>query len=87
MTALGPMNFPFDLDIETPCVKVCVVDPDSGYCIGCGRTRTEIASWLDIDAGERRAVMDTLPQRLADLTLRRRRKGGRRARLGSDDAL
>ena len=80
------MNLPFELDIETPCVKVCVVDPDSGYCIGCGRTRTEIASWLDIDAAERRAVMDTLPQRLADLTLRRRRKGGRRARLGVDDA-
>ena len=82
----GPMNLPFELDIETPCVKVCVVNPDSGFCIGCGRTRGEIASWLDIDPVERRAVMDRLSERLANLTLRRRRKGGRRARLGVDDA-
>ena len=82
----GPMNLPFELEIETPCVKICVVDPDSGFCIGCGRTRGEIASWLDIDPVERRAVMNRLSERLANLTLRRRRKGGRRARLRVDDA-
>ena len=21
-----------------PCVGICMADPDSGYCIGCGRT-------------------------------------------------
>ena len=36
------------IDIETPCIKVCVLDPESGYCIGCGRTRNEIAGWLDM---------------------------------------
>ena len=30
------MNQP---EIETPCVKLCVVDPETGFCIGCGRTR------------------------------------------------
>lgn len=83
---MDSMNFQLDPEIETPCIKVCVVDPDSGYCIGCGRTRSEIASWLDFDVSERRKVMANLPQRMADLTRQRRRKGGRRGRLGADDA-
>jgi uncharacterized protein len=67
--------------IETPCVKVCVIEPDSGLCIGCGRSRLEIGKWLGLTAAERRAVMGTLPERLATLTVNKRRRGGRRARL------
>ena len=29
--------------IETPCRKICVMDPASGLCTGCGRTLDEIA--------------------------------------------
>ena len=47
----APMTAPFHLAIETPCVKICVVDPETGYCIGCGRTREEIAGWLKLRAG------------------------------------
>jgi predicted Fe-S protein YdhL (DUF1289 family) len=65
--------------IETPCVKICVVDPESGCCIGCGRSRSEIGGWLGYSAEERRAIMVALPDRLATLTLSR---GGRRGRLG-----
>ncbi len=67
-------------DIESPCVKICVIDPDSGYCIGCGRTGNEIASWLALEPSERRSVIEQLPDRLANLTKRKRRKGGARAR-------
>ena len=67
--------------IETPCIKVCVVEPDSGFCIGCGRTRDEIGSWLGFSVAERRQVMAALPERVATLTLRKRRRGGRRGRL------
>jgi uncharacterized protein len=69
-------------EIETPCVKVCVVDPETALCIGCGRTRDEIGLWLSISADARRAVMAQLPERMANLTLSKRRKGGRRGRLG-----
>jgi hypothetical protein len=24
-------------DDPYPCVGVCMIDPDSGYCLGCGR--------------------------------------------------
>ncbi len=76
------MNAPYRLDIETPCVKICVVDPGTGYCIGCGRTRGEIAGWLALDDQERRDIMDRLDERVRNLTLSKRRKGGARARRG-----
>lgn len=75
------MNFYSELDIESPCIKVCVVDPGSGFCIGCGRSREEIASWLDLSAEQRGRIMGALPQRISSLTDRQRRKGGRRGRL------
>lgn len=76
------MNAVIPLEIETPCIKVCVVDPETGFCIGCGRTRDEIAGWLDYRPSKRHQIMQTLPERVATLTLRKRRKGGRRGRLG-----
>lgn len=76
------MNMPYTAEVETPCVKVCVLDPETGFCIGCGRTRGEIARWLSITPAERRGIMDALSERVETLTLRKRRKGGRRGRLG-----
>jgi predicted Fe-S protein YdhL (DUF1289 family) len=79
------MNAPTQLPvIETPCIKLCVVDPESGFCIGCGRTRPEIAGWLGYTPQLRQAIIAKLPQRVATLTQNRRRKGGRRARVGFD---
>ena len=74
----------FDLPaIETPCIKVCVVDPDTGFCIGCGRTRMEIGSWLGLTPADRQTVMASLGERVETLTLRKRRRGGRQGRLAS----
>lgn len=67
--------------IESPCVRICVVDPETGFCIGCGRTRDEIGSWLGFTPEERRNVMATLPERVATLTQRKTRRGGRRGRM------
>ena len=67
--------------IETPCIKICVVDPETGFCIGCGRTRGEIGGWLEMGADERRYVMAGLPDRVATLTQRKSRRGGRAGRL------
>jgi predicted Fe-S protein YdhL (DUF1289 family) len=72
--------------IETPCIKVCVVDPETGFCIGCGRTREEIGAWLLLSAADRHAVVMGLPDRLATLTQRKRRRGGRRGRIGVLDS-
>ena len=76
------MNAPDARDIETPCVKLCVVDPDSGICIGCGRNRSEIAGWIAMTPAVRRDVMAELGDRMASLTRNKRRKGGARGRRG-----
>jgi uncharacterized protein len=53
------------MSIETPCIAVCIMDPKSGLCLGCGRTLPEIARWHRIDNVERLAIMATLPERKA----------------------
>jgi predicted Fe-S protein YdhL (DUF1289 family) len=50
--------------IKTPCVKVCVVDGQSGFCLGCGRTLNEIARWARFTDAERDQVIETLPPRI-----------------------
>jgi len=49
--------------IVTPCVKVCVVDGESGLCLGCYRTLHEVAAWARLDEAERAALMVELPGR------------------------
>lgn len=49
--------------IATPCIKVCVVDGESGLCMGCYRTLAEVASWSGIDEETRRSIMADLPMR------------------------
>lgn len=48
--------------IETPCVKICVID-DDGLCVGCARTLEEIAGWGSWSAERRATVMMSLATR------------------------
>jgi uncharacterized protein len=57
------------MSIETPCIAVCMIDPGTGLCFGCGRTLPEIARWHRIDSAERLAIMARLPARMADAGL------------------
>jgi uncharacterized protein len=52
---------------ESPCTKVCAIEPMSGLCLGCGRTLAEIEHWVVFTASERDEVMASLPFRLAGL--------------------
>ncbi|HEY9233620.1 MULTISPECIES: DUF1289 domain-containing protein [Phenylobacterium] len=49
--------------IKTPCVKVCVVDGESGLCLGCYRRLNEVAGWARLSEAEREAIMAELPAR------------------------
>ena len=53
------------MSIETPCIAVCMIDPRTSLCFGCGRTLPEIARWHRIDNAERLAIMEVLPARMA----------------------
>jgi predicted Fe-S protein YdhL (DUF1289 family) len=64
-------------EIESPCVKLCVIHPETRLCVGCARSIDEITRWSSMDPRERRAVMAELPARRPGPAERR---GGRAAR-------
>ena len=66
-------------EIESPCIKVCVIHPVERICTGCLRTMDEIGSWSRMTPEARRAIMEDLPARAPRL---KKRRGGRRARVG-----
>jgi len=49
--------------IATPCVKVCIVDGESGLCLGCYRTLSEVAAWSSLTEGRRTSIMAELAGR------------------------
>ncbi len=54
---------------ETPCIAVCMIDPKTKLCFGCGRTLPEIARWHNMDSAERLAVMEALATRMTEAGL------------------
>jgi len=64
-------------EIDSPCVKICVVHPEARLCVGCYRSIDEIGSWSRKTPEERRSIMAELPGRSAQLT---KRRGGRMGR-------
>ncbi|WNO53199.1 DUF1289 domain-containing protein [Stakelama saccharophila] len=54
----------------SPCVWVCTLDTETGWCLGCGRTGDEIARWTSVSDAERRAILARLPARMAKLEAR-----------------
>ena len=54
---------------ETPCIAVCMIDPRTSLCLGCGRTLPEIARWHRMEGAERLTVMAQLAARMADAGL------------------
>lgn len=65
-------------EVESPCIKVCVIHPDARLCTGCLRSIDEITRWSKMTPEARREVMTELPTRAGQLT---KRRGGRAARL------
>ncbi|SHL51853.1 hypothetical protein SAMN05444414_11722 [Roseovarius marisflavi] len=65
-------------EVDSPCVKVCVVHPEARICTGCLRTIDEITRWSKMAPEDRREIMAALPDRQSML---RKRRGGRAARV------
>jgi len=49
--------------IPSPCIRICSVNPKTGYCDGCFRALPEIAKWSRLTEEEREAIMADLPNR------------------------
>lgn len=65
-------------EVESPCIKICVIHAESRLCTGCLRSIDEIGAWSRMTPVERRDVMAELPNRAGQIT---KRRGGRAARL------
>lgn len=65
-------------EVQSPCVKLCVIHPGEHICVGCLRTIAEISEWSRLTHEARDAIMNDLPSRAPRLA---KRRGGRAARL------
>ena len=50
-------------EIESPCVKICVIHPETRLCLGCHRSIDEISRWSRMTASERAKITADLPAR------------------------
>lgn len=69
-------------EVESPCVKICVIHPQAQICVGCNRTLGEIADWSQMTGEARRTIMLELKARGASLV---KRRGGRAGRIAGKD--
>ena len=51
------------MSVESPCVRVCTLDPGGRVCLGCFRTLEEIGTWAQLSDPERLRVLERLPAR------------------------
>jgi predicted Fe-S protein YdhL (DUF1289 family) len=65
-------------EVESPCVKLCVIHPEERLCVGCYRTIEEISTWSRLAPAVRAEIMADLPSRAPRLS---KRRGGRMGRL------
>ena len=46
--------------IDSPCIDICATDPESGLCVGCGRTIEEITKWLIFTETQKELIIKAL---------------------------
>jgi predicted Fe-S protein YdhL (DUF1289 family) len=72
-------KLPNDITLmPSPCISICQMDPQADVCLGCYRTRQEIASWSRMSAEAQRELLAVLNERRAEKTGIRRRPSRRR---------
>jgi len=49
--------------VESPCNDVCTTDPESGLCMGCGRTSYEIENWFIYSDNQKEKLLKDLKTR------------------------
>ncbi|BDW94471.1 DUF1289 domain-containing protein [Thalassospira tepidiphila] len=54
------------MPVKSPCIGTCVLDPKSGYCMGCYRTGDEIGSWMTMSDGTKKRVIASAQKRKAN---------------------
>ncbi len=64
--------------VISPCIAVCVIDPETELCKGCFRSLDEIGRWMLVDDdGKRKIIADSEARRLAAGKRRPKVRAGR----------
>jgi uncharacterized protein len=50
-------------EVESPCISICKMNPDTGYCIGCWRSRSEIKGWSEASSEARWKIISNMHKR------------------------
>ena len=53
-------------EVKSPCNELCLIDEDTGLCLGCLRTSDEIASWSTYTNEQKENVLSEIKNRIID---------------------
>ncbi len=72
-TSMATSKQPKRTKLPSPCVSICQMDAQDEMCLGCFRTRAEIATWQSMDQDDQLLLLEILRDRRAEATGVRRR--------------
>lgn len=55
------------MTIPSPCISLCRMDADTGWCEGCQRSLDEIAGWSRASDDDKRRILAAVAERRAAL--------------------
>jgi len=55
------------MSVPSPCINLCRMSPDTGWCEGCQRTIEEITRWSRSTDDDRRAILAAVAERRTHL--------------------
>ena len=54
------------MTLPSPCISICQIDPETGNCLGCYRSRQEISRWPAMSTDEQAELLQALKHRRAE---------------------
>ena len=48
---------------STPCINICKINSEDGYCLGCFRTLDEIAVWTQLNDADKERIYKEINER------------------------
>ncbi|MBL6747247.1 MAG: DUF1289 domain-containing protein [Pseudomonadales bacterium] len=55
---------------KSPCIDICEFVGPNGWCIGCGRTRTECQQWKKMKPYKKKILEHALRKRLSKMEVK-----------------
>ena len=53
-------------EVKSPCNELCLIDEETGLCLGCLRTSEEIAMWSEYTNEQKENILSEIKNRNID---------------------